>query len=388
MQGLTVREAADRLGVKTATVYAYVSRGVLRRTRESGGRRSRFDPAEVEELARRGRPRRSTTPLALDLVVRSRLTVIGDHDFSYRGVSALELAQTAQFEEVAEWLWTAERPPRPPRWSAPSLNLPEAAAGRDRLRLAVILQSARDPLRADLSPPAVVDRARRVIAALAAAVGDRVRAGGRPENSIAGRVWMGLAMAPPTSERLEALNAALVLLADHELAASTVAARVAASARADPYSVVLAGMGAMAGNLHGGAAPQARELLEASCEMGAAASLARFAEARSHLPGFGHRLYPGGDPRARLLLRLVQRAAPRSVLLAKAHTLISTAREIAGVEPNVDLALALLTMVAEMPPDAGEVIFTIARTAGWLAHALEEYSEPPLRFRARAVARG
>ncbi len=384
MSGLTAQEAADRLGVKLATLYAYVSRGVLHRWREPGSRQSRFDPAEIEELARRGKPRRSSVPLALDLVVHSRLTEIVDQDVRYRGVSALELAESASFEEVAGWLWTAQRTDGRPSWPPPLLRLPEVGTARDRLRLAVVLLSAGDPLRADLSLPGVVERGQRVISAMAAAAGP---AAYRAPASIAGQLWAGLAALPPTSERLGALNAALVLLADHELAASTVAARVAASARADPYSVVLAGMGAMAGSLHGGAPRRARELLEAPVEAGPGGSLARFAEAYGHLPGFGHPLYPGGDPRARLLLRLTYRAAPGAALCAQAGAVISAARETAGVEPNVDLALALLTAVAQMPPDAPEVIFTVARAAGWLAHALEEYGEPPLRFRARAVVR-
>ena len=384
MSGLTAQEAADRLGVKLATLYAYVSRGALHRWREPGSRQSHFDPAEVEELARRGKPRRSSLPLALDLVVRSRLTEIAYQDLRYRGVSALELAESALFEEVAEWLWTAARAETMAPWPAPHLELPEVGSARDRLRLAVVLLSAGDPLRADLSLPAVVERGQRVIAAMVAAAGP---SGEPAPATVAGRLWGALTQLPATSERIGALNSALVLLADHELAASTVAARVAASARADPYSVLLSGMGAMAGSLHGGAPLRARELLEASLESGPAASLARSAEAHGHLPGFGHPLYPGGDPRARLLLTLIERAAPGSVLCAKAKAVISTARETAGVEPNVDLALALLTMEAQMPTEAPEVIFTVARAAGWLAHALEEYQEPPLRFRARAVSR-
>ncbi len=384
MPGLTAQEAADRLGVKLATLYAYVSRGALQRWREPGSRRSHFDAAEVEELARRGKPRRSSLPLALDLVVHTRLTEIAYQDLRYRGVSALELAESDMFEEVADWLWTAKRSANPGPWPVPHLEPPEAGTARDRIRLAVVLLSARDPLRADLSVPAVVERGRRLIAAMAAAAGPSAEPA---PARIADRLWAALAELPATSERLHALNAALVLLADHELAASTVAARVAASARADPYSVVLAGMGAVAGGLHGGAPLRARELLEASVPSGPAASLARSAEAHGHLPGFGHPLYPGGDPRARLLLQLIDRAAPGSAVCAQAKAVISTARESAGVEPNVDLALALLTMVAQMPPDAPEVIFTVARAAGWLAHALEEYQEPPLRFRARAVQR-
>ncbi len=384
MSGITAQEAADRLGVRLATLYSYVSRGALRSWREPGSRLSRFDPSEIEELARRGRPRRSTVPLALDLVVHSRLTEIADQDLRYRGASALELAESTSFEEVAVWLWAAQRTNGRPWWAAPQLQLPEVGTARDRLRLAVVLLSADDPLRADLSLPGVVERGQRMISAMAAAAGPTA---GQAPASIAGQLWAGLAALPPTAEGVRALNAALVLLADHELAASTVAARVAASARADPYSVVLAGMGAMAGSLHGGAPRRARELLEDAVEVGPRVSLARFAEAYGHLPGFGHPLYPGGDPRARVLLRLTERAAPGSALCAQAGAVISAARETARVEPNVDLALALLTAVARMPPDAPEAIFTVARTAGWLAHALEEYGEPPLRFRARAVVR-
>lgn len=397
MSGLTAEEAAGRLGVKVATLYAYVSRGVLRRWNEPGSRLSLFDPEEVEALARRGRPRRASPPLALDLVVRTSLTVIGDRDFRYRGVSALGLARTASFEEVANWLWTGQRSSEHRPWPATPLPLPEVGSARDRLRLAVVLMSASDPLRADLSAPAVVDRGCRLIAAMAGAVSSHGGVAGEPlclpaggpalPGTVAGRLWHGLGGTPPNQRLVAALNAALVLLADHELAASTLAARVAASARADPYAVVLAGLGPMSGALHGGASRLARELLEAAAATGPEPALARATETHGHPPGFGHRLYPAGDPRARLLLEMTRAAAPRHLFTRVADRLIETARQRAGVEPNVDFALALLTMVARMPPEAGEIVFTVARTAGWLAHALEEYGEPPLRFRARAVAR-
>src|SRR5437870_34823 len=93
--------AAERLGVKTATLYAYVSRGVLRRRHSADGRRSLFDPAEVEELARRGRPRRA--PGRPDLLIESQVTVLGDDRPYYRGRDALRLAGTHVFEDVAHW---------------------------------------------------------------------------------------------------------------------------------------------------------------------------------------------------------------------------------------------------------------------------------------------
>src|SRR3954469_6826021 len=98
--------AAERLGVKTATLYAYVSRGVLRRRHSADGRRSLFDPAEIEELARRGRPRRP--PGRHEMLIESQLTVLGDDRPFYRGRDAVGLAATHAFEDVAHWLWTGE----------------------------------------------------------------------------------------------------------------------------------------------------------------------------------------------------------------------------------------------------------------------------------------
>jgi citrate synthase len=125
VEEIDAAEAARRLGVKPATLYAYVSRGVLRRRPGADGRRSRFDAAEVAELARRGRPRR---PADTELVVESAVTALGADRPYYRGRDALALAGAARFEQVADWLWTGERggwSPRPGmrRWT-PSAACP------------------------------------------------------------------------------------------------------------------------------------------------------------------------------------------------------------------------------------------------------------------------
>lgn len=393
MRWLTADEAADRLGVKVATVYAYVSRGVLQSWRDPGSRTSRFDPDEVEAVARRGRPRRATRPPALDFPIRTSLTTIGDHEVRYRGHSALKLARTATFEQVAQLLWTGDLGDHPGAWTAAPVDLPDLPA-MDRVRMAVVLASAADPLRADLAAPAVALRAGTLITTMVEAispVGDsrsaRLAVGTGPprRGTIAGRLWGRLARARPNPALVVALNAALVLLADHELAASALAARVAASTRADPYAVVLAGLGALSGPLHGGAPRLARQLLEAASQSGVDGALARSLETHRRVPGFGHPLYPGGDPRARVLLDLTRLASPADPALGVADRLIATVRRRSEVEPTIDLALAVLAQVTRMPEDAGEVVFTIARAAGWVAHAIEEYEEEPLRFRARAV---
>ncbi|MDR8415219.1 hypothetical protein MTP10_41615, partial [Nonomuraea sp. 3-1Str] len=181
-----------------------------------------------------------------------------------------------------------------------------------------------------------------------------------------------------------ALDAALVLLADHELAASTLAARVAASARADPYAVVLTGLGVLGGPLHGGASYGAERLLAEVTEPGRAARvIADRVRRGERIPGFGHSVYKNGDARGDLLLTLVREAAPGHERLAATQAVLDEVRRRRLPERNVDFALAALTAVAGMVPGAGEAIFAVARTAGWLAHAMEEYERGSLlRLRA------
>lgn len=397
MTALTAREAASRLGVKIDTVYAYVSRGVLSAHRQDGSRLSRFDPDEVERLALRGRPRRSSRPAALDVVVETELTTIADERILYRGRDAARIARTEAFEQAAEWLWAGTEVKRVDPWKAYEMSLPELADPRDRIRAAVVMAASGEPFRADLSANAVTATARSLIATMVGAVPARADAraarlavgGDRPplRGTIAGRLWGRLSRARPTPGLVAALNAAMVLLADHELASSTLAARVAASVRADPFAVVLAGLGALAGPLHAGASGLAHEMLADASARTPQAALAAALERYGHLPGFGHPLYLDGDPRAKLLLEMLSAASPRAPGLHAARALIRAARHHSGAEPNVDLALAALSTVARMPATAGETIFTVARTAGWIAHAIEEYSEPALRFRARAIKR-
>jgi len=184
------------------------------------------------------------------------------------------------------------------------------------------------------------------------------------------------------------LNAALVLVADHELAASTLAARVAASMRADPYAVVATGLGAMGGALHGGAALGAELMLgSASSPADAPRVVGDLLRRGEKLPGFGHFVYQDGDPRANLLLRLISEFAPAAPQLAIAHAVTDEARRRALPEPNIEFALAVLARVAGMIRGAGEAIFATGRTAGWLAHALEEY-ERNIPIRPRSIYTG
>ena len=400
---MTAAEAAQRLGVKQTTLYAYVSRGVLFRRKAADGRGSLFDAGEVEQLARRGRPRRQAG--SADIVIESAITEIAGSQFRYRGADVTDLAVRRSFEDVAGWLWAGRFPagsPQPWRARAEAVAagqaaqaaLPPGALPLERLQVIVPAMAATDPLRLQLDPPAVMAAGQNMITGMAEClpgpagrpgeVAAGTGAGPAHGGAIAGRLWSHLTGRRATPALLAALSAALVLVADHELAASTLAARVAASVRADPYAVVATGLGAVSGALHGGASLGAETLLSAAAVPADVPPVIRDLLRRGErVPGFGHFVYRAGDPRAALLLDLVRAAAPRDGRLAVAEVVLAevAARGLPG--PNIDFALAVLTRVAGMPDGAGEAIFAVGRTAGWIAHAIEEYARAtPLRPRA------
>jgi citrate synthase len=205
-------------------------------------------------------------------------------------------------------------------------------------------------------------------------------------NTTAERLWPVLSGQPgtPPPRGVAALNAALVLMADHELSASALAARVAASAWADPYRVVLAGLGPLGGALHGGASLQIIAMLDEAVSADAASAALQRRLAAGPLPGFGHRVYRDRDPRAEHLLERVPAIATEPARAQRIKTLSEAARELGLPAPNADFALAALSYALSLRGDAAATIFTIARIPGLIAHALEEYPHQ-LRFRPRAT---
>jgi len=454
-------EAAQRLGIKQASLYAYVSRGVLSRRREADGRASMFDADEVDELARRGRPRRAGGGLT-EIVIESALTEITSTTQRYRGYDATDLALRCSFEDVAMLLWTGSLPAGRTGLSrgtglseratgaatgtglaagggndwqataealaagrAAQAALPTGTLPLERLQVIVPALAATDPFRLHLDVPAVVQAGKALVAGMAGALPEARKAPGSsvsgssgrsssetgssgagssasgsptagssgadpsgPGVAVAARLAPKLCAGPVPSGLLRVLNAALVLVADHELAASTLAARVAASMRADPYAVVATGLGAMGGALHGGAALGAELMLgSASSPADAPRVVGDLLRRGEKLPGFGHFVYKDGDPRANLLLRLISEFAPDAPELAIAQAVTDEARRRALPEPNIEFALAVLAVVAGMIRGSGEAIFATGRTAGWLAHALEEY-ERNIPIRPRSVYTG
>jgi citrate synthase len=411
---INAAEAAQRLGVKQATLYAYVSRGMLARRRGEDGRSSLFEAEEVARLAgrgQRGEPRRAAG--TADFVIESELTEVADGRIRYRGMEVTKLALWRPFEEVAAWLWTGGLS-RDGTWEATAeavaagtgaqAALPEGTLPLERLRVIVPAMAATDPLRLHLDPPAVIAAGRNIIAGMIDCLPDpgspatgslpAVPSARLAEGGIAGRFWYKICPKRPDPGLLGALRAAMALLADHEMAASTFAARMAASVRADPYAVVATGLGALGGAMHasprpvvayGGASLGAETMLAAAREPADAVRVVGDLLRRGErIPGLGtfdtgaHR----ADPRAEVLLDLTRKAAPRSVRYAVADAVLAETRRRALPEPTIDFALATLVSVAGMIPGAGEAIFAVARTAGWIAHAMEEYARSaPLRPR-------
>ena len=384
---LTAQEAAERLGVKPATLYAYVSRGLLRRERGPDGR-SRFALAEVDRLAVRGRRDR---PQGAELRIESALTAIEDDAIFYRGEDLFVLARTRAFEEVAQFLWTGELRDVQPWDADPQMleaaarvqdALPPSTLPLDRLRVSMPVLAALDPLRYDTGEAAVVVTGRRLIAAMVDGLPRhaeevpplRVRAAHPFTGAIAGRLWSGLADGRPPRGALEALNAALVLVADHELSVSTLAARMAASIAADPYAVVSVGLSALGGAMQAVASLAAEDLLaDVPGPERAAAAIGERLRRGDRLPGFGHRLYPRGDPRAPVLMELLRRCWRGHRKLAAIEAVLAATSDRGLPAPNIDFMLASLSHLAGMRRGASEAVYAVARSAGWLAHAIEEY---------------
>ncbi len=391
---LTAAEAAERLGIQLPTLYAYVSRGLLVSHPIPGAHRgSRYPKADIDRLAGRSRGRAAAG--AFTVVVDSALTLVepAGHLY-YRGWDVPRASREASFERVAEWLWTGVDAGEPPTWTATAAGvdavrqatdgLPPGSSLVDRMRIGLAVIAATDPLRHDRRPDAVAAVGRTLIATLV----DSLPASGEQEAapaSIAGRLWGKLGSRPATPTERAALNAALVLLADHDLAASTFAARVAASTWADPYLCVQAGLAALGGPLHGAAADGTRALFDDVLGgRSAAAAIGDRLREPTGVPGIGHAVYEGADPRAAALLEAIEAADPPEAAWQAVQTIAAVIddRELPAV--NIDFALAALCVCLDLGPGSGEAIFAVARTAGFLAHAIEEYPHR-LRFRPRTA---
>lgn len=370
-------EAAAILDVSKATLYAYVSRGRLSRTTAPDGRTSLFARDEVQRLAERSRRAPSGPRATIDVQIASGVTTIDEHALSFRGIDAIELAATHRFEDVAEYLWSGANAASSAAWPSADPQLRIALAPIADLAISPVarIATASHVLAARHPDDRAADAARRLLVAAPVVLGATRRTG---------RFAARLASAwrrRPSAELVDAVDAALVLLADHELATSTLAVRIAASVRATPYDGCAAGLATVQGRLHGSAAVEVSRFLAACEATDPSVVLAQHHAKRQRVPGFGHEVYRGVDPRYPLLIEHVRHLDPAEGDLLDA--VVAEAGRTMPHQPNVDLALGAFTRAAGLEPDVP--IFAIARIAGWAAHFAEELDERPLRFRGVAT---
>lgn len=386
---MSAEGAASALGVSRATLYAYVSRGLIRSEPVAeGARRHRYRAEDVRRLRERKAHRRDPALAAEKAlhfgapVLPSGLTLIDGDRFYYRGQDVLKLAVTRSVEEVASFLWRGD-------WSgfdlqvfAPPIAIPAAeTAGMttlERFQHILPLASAADFSAYDLQPRAVFASGARIMALLVSLAAEIPL-----HDDFVSTLIRGWRVELEGADGL--LNAALILCADHELNVSSFTARCVASAGSTPYQVMQAGLAALQGTKHGGYTARAAALLD---EVGrperARRALGERLRRGEAVPGFGHLLYPNGDPRARLLLDLMEEMVPDAPALALARSVKREAAELVGEQPTIDFALATLARLLGRNRDGGLTIFALGRTIGWLAHALEQYQEDKMiRPRAR-----
>lgn len=364
---LTAQQALAKLKAKPQSLYASVSRGRIRAKPDpADSRRSLYNADDVERLSARARGRRSSASVAAETinwgepVLASALTTIAGGRLYYRGVDAVALSEAAELEAVAALLW-GEAPFVGPGdtggegWEAALVDIAHLSA---------------------IMPPSLA----RPVAALRADASETLtRLASALTGPGQGPLHLRLAAYWRVPHAADLLRRALVLLADHELNASTFAARITVSTGASLAAGTLTGLAALGGPRHGRAATEVAALAEDIGALGGGATKALrdwLGEGRG-VPGFGHRLYPDGDIRARALLQQFE-------LPAEYATLAAAADEVAGEAPNVDFALAAITARFGLPKGAPTTLFALARSIGWLAHMLEQAANStPIRPRAR-----
>ena len=394
---LDAGRAAEELGDSLATLYAYVSRGMVRSEAVEGkGRNRRYRAEDVRRLKERKERRRDPEGVVEGAlhwgtpVLESAITMIDDGGgLYYRGRDVPALAGQKSIEEVAALIWTGDEAMAPalfpPEMSGPSRRISDVVDSVAGLTPVEVFQvmlpvaAAEDPAAYDLRPSAVARTGARILRLMTDV------AAGESVPGLAGTLQRGWSPDDPGSADL--LDSALVFCVDHELPVSTFAARCVASSEAAPYAVVVAGLAAIGGVKHGGEIEFVESFLrEVDAAGDARAVISGRLRRGERIPGFGHSLYAEGDPRGTALLGLTAGAYPESIAVALSDSVASEMLRLMDERPTVDFALATVARTLELPPSGAIALFALGRTVGWIGHAIEQYRSGSLiRPRARYV---
>ena len=381
---LSAKEACAELGIRPQTLYAYVSRGLIRS--ETGDQRQRtrqYYREDIERLRRhkelRARPEVAAEQALRtgDPVLESALSRIDDDDLYYRGISVSELARESTVEEVAALLWTGDRSRQIEEFAgetrldgiSPTLIAELAPLSKIEQMQAILPGiGAQDPAAFATAPPHIHQCGARILRfmTLVAAAQDKTVSG------IAQTLQSAWLPGRPETARL--IEAALILCADHELNVSTFTCRTVASSSASLYAVITAGLSALQGPRHGGATSRLEALWdEAESANSVGDTITSRLKRGDVIEGFGHVVYRGVDPRAKILMELLEEAVPNASELALAKALIEEVGTRTGLAHNVDLGLVTLRRTLGLEKGAALLLFCLGRIIGWIAHAIEQY---------------
>jgi citrate synthase len=386
----TASEAAAELRISLPSLYAYVSRGLIHSEATGNDSRSRrYLREDVERLKARKEQRHNPAKAAAtalnwgEPVLESAITLIENGRLYYRGQDAIDLAQTRTLEEVAGLIWCGELDRSLFQGDYLRVAIPEGIIEEmtptEKYQTILSLAARHDLLAYDLTSLGVAKSGARILQLLAEVISPHTE----KAKGIAHTLAMGWSL--PEQNAVDLLNLALILCADHELNVSSFTARCVASAGSTPYGVVVAGLAALQGYKHGGTTGQIEAFLrEAGSPDGVRAAIVARIKGGDSIPGFGHKLYPNGDPRGAVLVEHTTRHFPDSMEVVLGNEVIKEMAALNGLRPTVDFGLVILARALGLPPDSALTLFALGRTVGWIGQAMEQYDlDTLIRPRAR-----
>lgn len=360
---ITLTEAARQLGVQAQTIYAYVSRGnIAVQPDPADPRKSLYRADDVAALCRKKQVGRKRSALAAGTIfgaepcIHSAITTFAKGRAYYRGRDSIRLSETSTLEDVAAILWNARTPIS---FEMDGAQLQLEARGRQCAFMSLAALAATGHSTHGRADRALHTEAGRLVALVSQAFGAQCDGSATLTHE---RLALGWGQ---DAHGTDLIRRALVLVADHELTSSAFAARITASTGASLPGCLLTGLATFSGPLHGDASGRVRAVFEQVERVGAESVVAHHLQSATPIPGFSHHLYPDGDPRAQALL---SRLTPPSELAS----FIEQVTSLTGLQPNIDVALAVLASQLKLPKDASFALFATARSVGLLAHSMEQ----------------